>query len=79
MNMDRAHEGLLFYAFNVIISLTDWTPNGDIFGIQKLPVNLKEPPNVSPRIKAHQKCLQAPVSSGLIFTVFESLVKCLCL
>ena len=39
---------LMFYALNVVISLSDWTPNGERFGIHKSPVNPKDPLNISP-------------------------------
>ena len=31
-----------FYALNVVISLSDWTPYGEFFNVHKSPVNLKE-------------------------------------
>ena len=53
--MDRAYIEPLYlrlslcevYTLNVVISLSDWTPNGKFFGIHKSPVNPKEPPNIS--------------------------------
>ena len=54
MNMDRSYIEPVFtlslcdvYALNVAIALSDWTPNGEIFGIHKLPVNPKDSPNIS--------------------------------
>ena len=56
MKMDRAYIEPLylllcpfkeFCVLNVVISLSDWTPNVEIFGIQKSPVKPKLPPNIS--------------------------------
>ena len=31
-----------------VTSLSDWTPNGEFFGVCKSSVNPKDPPNISP-------------------------------
>ena len=50
--MGRAHVYLLcrflkFHAVNVVISLSDLTPNSGISGVHKSPVNPEDPPNIS--------------------------------
>ena len=70
------------YVLYLVNSLSYWTPNGEFSGIQKLPVNPKDPPNISPpnirppnirppntsppEYKLTKKCLRTSISTGLI-------------
>ena len=65
MSMDRTFMEPLYllcpfvkvYALNVVTSLSDWTLNGDVWGIRKSPVNPKDLLNIRPPMQANQKML----------------------
>ena len=55
-----------FCALNAVISLSDWTPNEELFGIYKSPVYRKYPPYISLIVyKPAKKCLRACIGQGL--------------
>ena len=64
-----------FYELNVAISLSDGTPNCELLGMHKSPVNPKCPPNISaPRIEPHQKIFTNLIRPGLVFGIFRHII-----